>query len=301
MYDTILVPLDGTSFAEQALRHALSIARRAKAEIALASVDEVLPVELADVDGLGQIRDARARYLDALVERIRASGVTGVSSVVLTGAVADQLETYRTEIGAGLTVMSTHGRGPLSRAWLGSVADRLSRATAVPIMLVRPEADDAAEVDLASDVELGDIVVPIDGSPLSESALEPATALGLLFGASYTLLRFVAFPHLPPSVYMPDIIEENRRLVEEMRPEAESQLQTLASGLEARGLAVSWTNGIVTNVATSILEVAEARNADLIAMASHGRGGIRRMTLGSVTDKVVRSSTRPVLVVPAPH
>src|SRR5438067_676921 len=90
--------------------------------------------------------------------------------------------------GADLVVMTTHGRGPLGRLWLGSVADALVRDLAMPLLLVRPQE---TAPDFKREPLLKHLLLPLDGSPLAEQMLEPAVALGTLMEADYTLLRVI--------------------------------------------------------------------------------------------------------------
>src|SRR5947209_4350450 len=122
MYRKLLVPLDGSTFGEHALPLALSIARRAKAAIELVHVH--VPLVYVDYfdDALDQ--DSRTReqaYLDAVVQRLATVSRVPMRAVLLTGPIVDVLQEQVLATGADLIVMTTHGRGPLSRFWLGSV------------------------------------------------------------------------------------------------------------------------------------------------------------------------------------
>lgn len=162
MYDRILVPVDGTTFSEQALEIAVTLVRRSAGELHLAMVD-LTPVRLPDTETLPPMTDLESSYLKGLETRVRESGVEKVSSSLLVGEIVGTLERHRAAVGATLTVMSTHGRGPLHRAWLGNVADRFTRATAAPVILLRPEEDEEAVIKLDSDRVLRNIMVTLDG------------------------------------------------------------------------------------------------------------------------------------------
>jgi nucleotide-binding universal stress UspA family protein len=100
-------------------------------------------------------------------------------------------------------------------------------------------------------------------------------------------------------VYLPDAVAAIEEKLTEGREAAEAELDTVTARLRTEGHAVDRLSKVVAHVAEGILECAAERKADVIVMASHGHGGIRRLMLGSVTDKVVRGSDLPVLVVPA--
>jgi nucleotide-binding universal stress UspA family protein len=299
MLTRILVSLDGTSFSEQALPWAVSIAKRSGAAIHLATVEVPPPLAFPDVNFLEPLSDAELAYLDGVAERLRGVGVVDVAVSVLTGNAPEALEEHRRHIEADLTVMATHGRGPLARSWLGSVADHFARSTAAPVLMIRPAEAEGA-IDLESLPELQRIVLTLDGSALSESAVEPTMSLARIFGAATTLVRVIEYPNRTESVYLPDMIEAVEERLEESRRATHDELRRMAAQLsENSGGLVDEEARVVIHAAEGILDISQERDADLIAMASHGRGGVTRAVLGSVTDKVLRGSNRPVLIVRA--
>src|SRR4051794_18948678 len=195
MYRSILVPLDGTRFAEHALPAALSLARRTAARLLLVSVST--PLAEAYVEGLyfntlelEQEVTARHRtYLDGMAGRVRQRAGVEVVARVLHGEVAPTLCDLIDQGEADLVVMATHGRGPLGRFWLGSVADEMIRHATAPLLLVRPAE---GEADLSAEPDLSRIVLPLDGTGLAEQILTPAVALAeVVPGAEIILLRAV--------------------------------------------------------------------------------------------------------------
>ena len=176
MFHTILVPLDGTEFSKQALPTAMAIARRTGARVRLACVHaEMTPVEAL----LGMSPDA-ARYereratLERLAAEMTAGGVPTDSSV-LDGSAAQALADHADAVGAGLVVMTTHGRRPIARAFLGSVSEQLVRLLKVPTLLVRP-----AELDGVAPrpSHTRNLLIALDGSPAAEAMLLTAAELG---------------------------------------------------------------------------------------------------------------------------
>lgn len=297
MVDRILVPLDGTDFSEHALAVAISVAKRSGAAVSLATVEVPPPMAFPDVNFLEPLTEAERAYLEGVADRVRAAGIADVSVEVLTGNAPEALETHRKAMGAELTVMATHGRGPLSRAWLGSVADTFVRSTSAPVLMVRPRK--GAEVDLGQLPAFEHVMLTLDGSKLSESAIDPATSLTRLFGSRLTLVRVVEYPHETESVYLPDAVEAIHDRLEQSREATHEELERVAARLAKEGLEVGRESRVVNHAAGGILDVADELGADLIVMASHGRGGLGRALLGSVTDKVMRGSDRPVLIVRA--
>jgi nucleotide-binding universal stress UspA family protein len=193
--------------------------------------------------------------------------------------------------------MSTHGRGPVARSWLGSVADHFARTTKGPVMMIRPASDDGSEVALDTLPSLDRVMVTLDGSDLSETAIEPALDMARIFGAGLTLVRVIEYPHWTESVYLPDAIEAIEDRLEESRAATHDELARVAARVADGEVPVDQEARVVIHAAEGILEIAHEREADLIVMASHGRSGVRRLVLGSVTDKVLRGSHLPVMVV----
>jgi nucleotide-binding universal stress UspA family protein len=209
----------------------------------------------------------------------------------LSGEVAPALEEFVRANAISLVVMTTHGRGGLSRAWFGSIADALIRHLDAPVLMVRPQS---AGRQGSQAVHFDHILVPLDGSVLSEQAIQEAVKFGKLFDARYTLLEVV----LPPFGVSPDAMAPvvYQAETEELRRAASTYLDGLAAPLRSEGLEVETAVVIQPQAAAGILEEAAIRQVDLIIMGSHGRGGWRRYALGSVADKVQRGASVPVLM-----
>jgi nucleotide-binding universal stress UspA family protein len=184
--------------------------------------------------------------------------------------------------------MTTHGYGGLVRFWLGSVADSLCRLTSVPILLVRPTE---TLPDLAHPPLFHQVLVPLDGSALSEQILEPTLALSALLPTEYRLLRIVE-----PLYADYNLITHTEALDKEAIQTAQSYLDALAQELRRRNLFVSTQVILAENPALAILEQAQHCGATLIAMATHGRSGVRRLLIGSIADKVLRGAETAILV-----
>lgn len=301
MYRSICVPLDGSPFAEQALPLALEIARGSGAIVQIALVHHPVPalataMEVPEIEAqLDQ--EARAReqvYLSGIVERMRRTVNVPVTSALLDGAVTDALQSHMETSGTDLVVMTTHGRGPMSRFWLGSVADHLMRVLHLPILLVRPAAEAAPPPIIKR------ILLALDGSPFSEQAIAATTMLGRPFNAEYELLMVVEppVPIADPSGMM--IVPTSANTEKELHAAAAKYLDGLADRLRKDGLTVRTHPIDGPATAAAIIDQADAVKADLIALASHGAGGFERLVVGSVADKVIRGSTHPTFVVRPP-
>jgi nucleotide-binding universal stress UspA family protein len=286
----VLVPLDGSAFSEQAISVACSIAERWHAPLRLARVHLPLASEVHCADGLVVVddqRDFEARLRDAayLEERREVGGEAGIETVLLQGpAVSAALAFDAQQSGARLVVMTTHGRGGLSRLLMGSVATGVVQRSPAPVLLLRPGRVDAPR-------RFRRILVPLDGGDLARSILSHVERLAEP-GARFVLLTVVepaswAWPDAA-GVAMPDV----RQQVEA----AQATLDEQAEGLRARGFDVESRVCVGRHCAQEILAVAGAIDAELIALATHGRSGLARAALGSVADEVVRGTHVPVLL-----
>jgi nucleotide-binding universal stress UspA family protein len=237
-------------------------------------------------------------YLSAIVDRIRDAAGGNVEASLLAGSVADALTAYILREQPDLVVMTTRDRGSVGRFWFGSVADSLIRQTSVPVLLAAASgAADAA--DPAFKVE--HILVPLDGSELAEQVVEHAAALAAALQARITLLG-VILPMLPErypptsATIIGPVFEDLEALHEEEVCETRKYLESVAESPPLRGFDVQTQVVAHEQPATAILEAAAAGAADLLVMATQGRGGLKRMLLGSVADKVVRAASIPILV-----
>jgi nucleotide-binding universal stress UspA family protein len=291
MYRTILVPLDGSPFAEHALPMALTIARAASASLRLVRVH--VPVTSTGIDIDAPARDAENAYLQDLSTRIGKLGPVPMQAGLVDGRTADALLDHAVNVHADLVVMATHGRGPVSRWWLGSVADELVRRSPLPILLVGPGE---SAPDLSHSPVLRHLLIPLDGSALAEEILEPALALAQLLHADVTLLRVIEPIILPDARLGGNAASGiDAGLMEALHQEARSYLDRIAESLRARQPSVQ--TRIISNrwVTSAIIDSASGTD-QLIALTTRGRSGLARLLLGSVADKVVRGATVPVLV-----
>lgn len=294
MIERIMVPLDGSTFSEFALPVATDVARRTGAEMELVTVSDPLPSEPEAVLPEAALEAASGRYLRDVVERIAEGWDGPVDFRVMRGPVVRSLEAVSADLRPDLVVMATHGRGPLSRFWLGSVADGFVRHSPAPVLLVRPREEETP--DPSSGVDLRRILLPLDPTDLILDVVEKAVELGEPYDARYRLFAVVHHPSGYMDPYYPEAAGLDESWMEEARKKASQRLETEAERMESRGLEVDVDMGKGRNPAAEILDAAEEWSADLIAMGTHGRSGVSRMLLGSVSDKVVRGGHRPVLL-----
>lgn len=284
----ILVPLDGSNLSEQVLDHIEALVQKANTEITLLRVVPFLwPSEFIHVREMGDKMDKEASdYLFSIESKLGEKGIKG-QVCVHEGHVPEVICHVAKEKGVSLIAMSTHGRGMLTRWALGSVADRVIRISHVPVLLYRSTGD------RIPDSHYKNVLIPLDGSRLSERILPHARRLVELFGTKVWFLH----------VINTDLADSFAVLKEDMEQKEEDIIETIRnyfSTLEKRIKETGTSYELVIkkgNPAETICDFANENEMDLIAMSTHGHGGISRCLLGSVADKVVQSSSRPVLLI----
>jgi nucleotide-binding universal stress UspA family protein len=293
----VMVPLDGSSFAEGAVGPALELCGRLGAELHLVQVHEFrIPTMYADAwltvdpDLQTQLRLDEEGYLRDFAARCQERAGVRVQHELLEGQVTDALSRYAEDATIDLIVMTTHGRGGISRAWLGSVADSLIRYSTAPILLLRPSPDGGM---VRLDGYVRRLLIPLDGTSLSERILEPALQLARLFNAPTTLLHVAPPPNLGIRMRAPEAAVEAARVEAE---QARVYMDDVTTRLRQGGLTAETRIRAHAVAAAAILEEAATVDGTLIAMATHGRSGWARVALGSVADKVLRGAEGPVLL-----
>jgi nucleotide-binding universal stress UspA family protein len=296
LHKALLVPLDGSPFAEQALPLAISIAAAARIPVHLLRVRTTL--------SLKNCQAAAEQYLESVAAAVQPQLSAPVLTHVLTDdcgpletpppgatAVPDVVALFAAEHAVSTIVLATHGYGGVRRAWLGSVADSLVRLAPRPVLVVRPPAGARRA---AADRGIRHVLIAVDGSAASAQAVPYAVQAGSLFDARYTLLRAVS-----PLAW--EIVPQRHDDVGEYpsplsRRAVHNSLEALACRLRERGLEVDVQVEEAVSPAAAILGFAAKREVDLVVMGTQGAGRMRRVLLGSVTDQVVRGSEAPVLV-----
>jgi nucleotide-binding universal stress UspA family protein len=297
MFTKLLVPLDGSALAEQALGPAAAIARATRASVELVLVHQ--PAAFADfVDAAWQTNPSKAEreYIASTAHALAKGASVVASGVALRGTTSDTIGERVEQTGADLIVMTSHGRTGLSRAWLGSIAHEILRRSPTPVLMLRPT--EAVKVRPLGEKRFKKVLVTLDGSALSEAILAPATDLARAFDARLMLLRVVE----PVPMVLPEATLPVRSLPRDDAATAEA-VETATSELAAIGKRITDETGIRVEmhvvvgerVAKAILEFARSVSPSIIAMSTHGRGA-SRLFLGSVADKVLRASNTPLLL-----
>jgi len=300
MIRSLLIPLDGSEFSERSLPLARAVARRTGATLHLAHVHRthvpdhfvsethlhVQGLDLAEHDERHRVEE-RA-YLDARAAELRGEGLTA-EVVLLDGNVSDELDRYARQVSADLIVITTHGHTGANRMWLGSSADALLRHTRVPMVVLHPAT--TGGVTAAPEAPTH-IIVALDGSKRSEAILEPVSALAQAVGARVTLAHVVSANSITGariSPLGPTTLESILGMADEYVTQVAERVAPELPEVDTRVMAHE-------SVAIGLTAAAASVGADMIAIGTHGYGGLRRSVLGSVSDKVLRSSPLPLLV-----
>lgn len=295
MFQKVVIPLDGSELAESVLPYVQQIASPLGAELILVRNIESSAYTFAADSSMAAARLLESmhqeieKYLVRHREELERSGYR-VQTEIARGDIASAIVRVATDHGADLIAMTTHGRSGVPRAVLGSVADRVVRSAHLPVLLIRAAA---AEPTVET---IREILVPLDGSELSEQALPFANGLAQKIGGRILLLRVVE--ELADADIF-EIFEQSADGPSEMADlfdEAQSYLDRIQKKLSFSNI-TSKPQVVVAHPAQAILDAAAIDECDLIVMSTHGRSGIRRWVYGSIASKVLHGTECPLLLV----
>jgi nucleotide-binding universal stress UspA family protein len=305
MFQRILVPLDGSSLAEQAIPVAARLARASAGSLVLCRAVPELGGYAAGADAL----EAES-YLTQMVQSPQLAGLT-TQATAPGGPPAGAILQAVSDFGADTVIMNSHGRSGLSRWLLGSVAERVARSSPVPMLIVRG-LDPIIWAQPSGGVER--MLVGLDGSLRAEEVLAPALqTLGALVGsapAQLTLVRVVTPAPAADDELIPLLGDaEHRRALQTQRKEAaETYLRAVARRVQnepqvATHIQVTWSMVESDDAAAALIQAAAGQApapstpTTVIALATHGRSGLQRWALGSVAERVLEGSHLPLLLV----
>lgn len=272
----IIVPLDGSKTAENALPHAAR----------LAGLFGDCPVHLLHVVDSDLAKDAedfesaKAAFEPYATLRAEEHGIKNLVVHVAVGGPAESILRYQMEMSARLTVIATHGRGGFHATFIGSVADKVCRASSSPVFAI-------PGIEGAPLPGTGPAVIALDGSPEAEAGLEIGREIAKLIGQEVYLLRAYSIP--PPvgvefSYYSADVLSS-------FEAAAKEYLDEVAQPGEKK-LVVQGSPSV------AIEEAAKQFTAGFLVLTSRGKGLAHRLTLGSTTDRVLHAVRCPMLIVP---
>jgi nucleotide-binding universal stress UspA family protein len=299
MYTKILVPLDGSKTAENVVPLARSFARCLQIPVELLGVVDIAEMARhgppSQASMIRTIVDDASRRFDDYLERVAKTFlVDKVQCTVRRGNAAEAIIELAAAEKQTLIAMATHGRSGLDRWLLGSVAEKVLRGASNPTLVVRAKKEHNLTWEMAT---LKRVIVPLDGSELSERILPHVEALAKQLDLEVTL--FGVYRGSLPAGASGDDFHGKDAFVAGLGNETVTYLAAKTEQMKQRGLdKVSFTakEGLE---ADEIIKAARETLDTLIAMCTHGRTGVQRWMLGSVTETVVRHSDNPVLVVRA--
>lgn len=285
MLERITVPLDGSELAESVLPYVEYFAQVIGSEIDLIGVSE----SQRDLDRLLKV------YLDKLAAQMSGRGIKA-RAIILYGKPEEEIIDYGEKNNIGLIIMSARGRSGAKRWDMGSVVEKVSKASNTPLLVVKekPSADDVQANRLSKK-----LMVPLDGSKLGEAALPVVSALAAKTKAEVILLEVIS---PTPSVMAAEsyYATYSNEIISAQHTEAENYLKGLAAKISAEGTKVSYR--VEVGIPSErILETIEKEGINLVGMSTHGRTGIRRWVYGSIAGRILSSSPVPVLLVRSPE
>lgn len=293
----ILVARDFSSVSDRALRHGLELAARTGATLHVVHAEVLHAVEDRSTD-----RPAPGDGIEAVRRDLKDT--SGISADVLDNVpVKDVVErdvspapallNYASDADVDVIVLGTHGRRGPSRILLGSVAERVVRRAPQPVITVRGN-DAERGTGLTGNIER--ILVPVDFSAHSREALQYASEWARLYDAEIDVLHVVE-EDLHPAFYVGGVSS-----IYDVEPNLDEKVQNKATEFASEVVpsTVTFDTHVATgSAASAIVEFVDEHPVDQVTLSTHGRTGLERFFLGSVTEKVVRHVPCPVLTVKA--
>jgi nucleotide-binding universal stress UspA family protein len=329
MFKRIIVPLDGSDRAEQAIPVAARIARASKGSIILLRVvtvpfeigSQVVPLSGFSSTTLDNDINTTTQYLAAIARRDELDGIA-LKMKVLTGSVVKKIQDVVEDEQADLIAICSHGDTGIKRFMLGSVAQNVARHSTVPIFVLRQDGSVpiSSYPDHLRPLRAVMADVALDGSSLAEEALLPAASLVIALAApargSLHLTRVVKLPikvrgsgeqekhNYPESTEL----YKAEQAIREAKTYLGNLVDYLHNGpLKNADIILTWSVATGDDVGETLLKVAETGEdnegtsvfggCDFIVMATHGRSGLERWMLGSVTERILGTTRLPMLIV----
>lgn len=291
-YDRILVPVDGSDASKRANAHALAIARRTGATVDFLHVVEHRGVlRSSGADTGPETGRERGESILATAGRLADDADIDVTTELAEGRPADVLLTHAAERGSGLVVMGRSGASGVGESLLGGVTDKVVRAGELPVLVV-PRGNRAKPESTSYDR----ILLPTDGSEPAEAAAPHAAVLADRFGATVHVVSAVDVQRAGGLFDAGGVPEE---YVENLEADAGRDVDAMVERLADYDDIPVETAVVRGTPHEALGDYASAEDVDLVVMGAHGRSGVKRWVLGSVTDRLLRSVDVPLLLVPA--
>jgi nucleotide-binding universal stress UspA family protein len=281
MFEKILVPTDGSECAEAAIGYAEDLAGQYEATVHVLCVVDSRTLDSAP--HLERVKDESTEMVESVCEDLAGSNIP-VEDAVRTGIPHQEILQYASQQGIDLIAMGTHGRTGIERYLLGSITEKVVRLSDVPVLTVRAEPDGTVTYPYA------DILIPTDGSEQAAAAIDVGVDITSNYDARLHALSVVEPIAMGVDFQSADVFE----LLEEAAQSAVDSVEKKASQASLSKVETAVKYG---HPYREIHSYVDANDIDLVVMGTHGRSGLERYLLGSVTEKVVRTSAVPVLTV----
>ncbi len=304
MYTKMLVPLDASELAAASFTYAKELAARLALDVILLHVcgaeerGPASPLE-ADIKHKAEIMKRQSEEVRGKIGIKPGGKAIQVRGEVAIGSPAEEIIRCAAENNVDLILMATHGRSGVKRLVMGSVADKVLRASNVPVWLVRPGLPEQAVYEQWPGKT---ILVPLDGSELAATALAHVEALASQQGiekVDVILLRICTRPMPPPAAdYTYTTLPEEYTQMELARRKqvAKKYLAEIEGQLTNKGFAVR-SEVLEGRPAEQIVEYANANPYNLIVMSTHARSGLQRLARGSVATYALQKANSPIVIV----
>jgi nucleotide-binding universal stress UspA family protein len=287
MFQKILIAVDGSYGGERAAQVGLGLAGRLGSRVVLVHVLDGWSTAPPRLTQVGR-EEARAQGQTLLTRWQAGAAQRGLEVEIRLRELTEPAEgivAVAQQEDCDLIVMGTHSREGLARLLLGSVAERASRLAPVPVLLVR------STTPTSEPVEFRRVLVPIDGSELSNLALDQAKKLVGYLGAKLLVLFVEPRALLLVLEALEEYPEEQEKYLHRARSLIDQAVQDFP---EAEAI---WREAGAERIGDVIAQVAKERGVDLIVMGTHGRTGLDRVLLGSVAERVTHRAHCAVLLV----
>ena len=301
MFDTILVPLDGSQLADCVLPHVAAVARSFDADITLLRMMEKnlagTSAQLFDLLNW-QINKTRAMlYLEKTKVRFQESGLRA-QTTILEGLVAEGIMEYTQNQGMKLIVLSSHGRNGLTQWGVSSITQKIILSVQTSLFIVRAHQYGAHSGKLSETPVYRHILVPLDGSQRAENVLPIITQLAQFHKSQIHLVQVIQTPEMvsqmPPTL---EDIDLSNRVIARNQEKAVQYLEQVKSRSYLEGIAVQTHLVTSDNAIVALHQLTDQENIDMVALSAHGYSGNHQWPYGSLVTNFILYGKVPLLVV----
>ncbi len=283
----ILIPLDGSRLGEYALSYAAPLALAADSEILLLTGSEARNESS---------KDLCEQYLDRIAGeyQLQQTPPDNVSKFVILGKAADIIISFAQERNVDLIILVSHGRSGIKPWFAGSTAAKIIERTSRPVLMIR--AAKHRNNEKVKENPYAKLLLPLDGSVLGEAVLEPVKEIAASMNSEVLILRVIESVHYVRSVGGIDRIVFSDSQIQQLEIEAIAYLDQIALQMQQAGINVT---PMVRSgeTASTIINVGNDENVDLIAMSSHGKSGFTKWVFGSTSRKILNAGEKNLLLV----